>query len=383
MHRSIIILGIAMCLFVCCTGQIQAAHERAYVAGNYYLMLNNTNCGFVKSVDGGAISAEVINEPAGAEYFVKKHIGQPKYEDISIQIGFSMNKSIYDWIGQSWTASSQAKSGKVVVCDFNLMPKSEKQFFDAFITETTIPACDGSSKEPAYITLTFSPERTISTATNAAAGKSDYGKNEQEIWLPCNFQLNIDGLDCSKVNMIDSFTIKQSVITDDIGDARDFQKEPGKLEFPNLKITLPEGSAQSWVDWHDNFVIKGNNDDGHEKNGTLVFLSPNRQTELARIKFFNMGIVSLESSKYEANADQLKRVTAEIYCERMEFDTSQSGIQSSATPAETQVLPPSGKGGIRKNLQHATKPATVFYFTKRELHCRAGDYGQTVLYCEC
>ena len=51
---------------------------RRYEAGNFFFELDGVKCGFIKSVEGGGVSAEVINEPVGPNYYVKKHIGQPK-----------------------------------------------------------------------------------------------------------------------------------------------------------------------------------------------------------------------------------------------------------------------------------------------------------------
>jgi hypothetical protein len=193
--------------------------------------------------------------------------------------------------------------------------KSERQFTNALLTETTIPAMDGASREPAYITLKFAPEFIRSVK---ASGKvtADY-KMEQKIFLPSNFILKIDGLDCSKVTKIESFTVKQGVASKDIGSARDSQKEPGKLEFPNLKITMAETAAQSFIDWHETFVIKGINDESKEKKGSLTLLSPNRQKELLKIEFFNMGIFRIQPDT--TGTDQIKRVTVELYVERMTF----------------------------------------------------------------
>ena len=292
--------------------------NRSYVSGNFFFNLDGVKCGYVKSVDGGAISAEVISEAAGPSYYTKKHVGSPKYEDISLQIGFSMSRAVYQWISASWAMNYQRKNGSIVAADHKLDAKSERQFFNSLITETTIPKFDGASKEPAYLGVKLAPEYTrVVKASGKAAG--EFGKNEQKLWLPQNFRLEVDGLDCSRVNTVDSFTIKQSVTTDDIGDARDYAKEPGKIEFPNLKITLAEATADTWNTWFEDFVIKGNNDEKMEKSGRIVFLSPNRQTELAEIKFSNLGIFKLGSDKAEANADTIKRITAELYCEKMEF----------------------------------------------------------------
>ncbi|MCL5102624.1 MAG: phage tail protein [Armatimonadetes bacterium] len=326
-----ITLAVLLGLLACSIGQVRAADIRSYVSGNFFLILDNVKCGFVKSIDGGAVSAEVINEAVGPSYFTKKHIGQPKYEDFSVQVGFSMAKPIYEWIANSWTQNYARHSGGIVACDFKMQGKSESQFFNALITETTIPACDGSSKEPGYITVKLAPEYTRSAAPEDI-GDPTFGKGEQKLWLPSNFRLAIDGLDCTRVNKIDSFTVKQTVVTDDIGDARDYLKEPGKLEFPNLKITMSEVGAQSWYDWHKDFVIKGENDEGREKHGTLTFLSPNRQDELAQIEFFNLGIFRICPEKAEANSDQIRRVTAELYCERMVFKYIGKGVTSSEQP---------------------------------------------------
>jgi hypothetical protein len=292
--------------------------QRSFVAGNFLLRLDGVDAGFVKSIDGGAIHAEVINEPAGQSFFVKKHIGAPKYEDFAIQIGWWMGKGLYDWIAASWKMNYTRKNGSIVNYDVNLEARSEREFFNAVITEVQIPAMDGASKDQAYMTVKFAPEFI---RAKKASGKATMPpvKAAQEMWLASNFRLEIDGLDCTKVNAIDAFTVKQTAVRDDIGDARDFAKEPGRLEFPNLTITLAETAASTWHAWFEEFVVNGINDDGHEKNGSLMFLSPNRQSELGRVNFFNLGIFKLAPAKVDAAIEKIPRVTAELYCERMEL----------------------------------------------------------------
>lgn len=288
---------------------------RSYVSGRFALALDGSQVGVLKSVDGGGATADVIEETVGSDRFAHKHLGNVKYEDFSMQFDFGMKKGIYDWIAASWTANYSRQSGSVIAADFQGDVRSERRFFNALITETGIPACDASSKDPGYLSLSFAPERTTDVK---ASGTLAVG-TKQKLWLPSNFKLEIDGLDCSKVNKIDAFTIKQSVVSDDIGETRDYQKVPGKIEFPNLTITFAEVSAQSWIDWHKDFVINGNNGQEEEKGGRLVFLSPTLQEQLLEIKFFNLGIFKLDSEAGEPNADAPARMTAELYCERMEF----------------------------------------------------------------
>lgn len=290
---------------------------RSFAAGNFALQLDGVSCGFLKAVDGGDISADVISEPAGPSGLVKKHIGQPKYEDFELQVGFELAKLFYDWIADSWNRKFARKNGAIVGTDLNFKAVSERRFESALITETTIPALDASSKEPAHLTVKLSPELTRTAKGGGSIGKVPAVK--QKAFLPSNFRVEIDKLDCSKVSKVDAFTIKQTVSAGGVGERRDPQKRAGNLEFPNLKITLAEVSAKTWDAWFDDFVVKGNNGDANEKSGALVFLAPDRKAELGRITLHNLGIFALRRNRPGAGTDAIQRITAELYCERMEF----------------------------------------------------------------
>src|SRR4029077_17363640 len=133
-----------------------------------------------------------------------------KYEDIAVTAGFNMSEAVYDWIPASWERKFAPKGGSIIAADFNMEAKQKREFFHALITETGIPACDGSSKEPAYMTIKFAPEFTRTVKASGKVVANDTKGQKQ--WLPSNFKLEIDGLDCTRVNKIDAFTIKQSVV---------------------------------------------------------------------------------------------------------------------------------------------------------------------------
>jgi T4-like virus tail tube protein gp19 len=284
--------------------------ERPAPTGHFILDLDGVKCGFLKSIDGGAVTADVIGEPAAAIPFVKKHIGRPRYEEAVIELGLGMDKTVYDWIAASWQGKAGRKNGTVFATDFNNEARRAQEFMNALITEVTIPACDASSRDPAYLALTFAPE---STRTKKAGGKIDVqNPNAQKMWLPSNFRLEIGGLDGSRVMKVDAFTVKQSV-------PRDPHAEPARVEFPNLRITLPISATSTWETWFEDFVVKGNSSDANEKNGTLSVLAPNLSDVLATIRFFNLGIFRLAPERLRLSGEQLERWVAELYCERMEF----------------------------------------------------------------
>jgi len=188
------------------------------------------------------------------------------------------------------------------------------------------------------MTLMLEPEYTVLATPSPTTKTGEYGKNEQKMWLPSNFRLDIDGLDCSRVNKIDSFTVKRNAISVEIGNARDYVTQTSELVFPNLRITLAETTAKSWTDWFNDFVIKGNNDESKEKSGTLTLLSPNRGVELAKISFSNLGIFRIGPEKAEANASQIKRVVAELYCEKMVFEYLGKVVAETQQPPGARVV---------------------------------------------
>jgi T4-like virus tail tube protein gp19 len=290
---------------------------RTYVGGNFQLILGGVKSGFLKSVDGGGIVGEVVVENVGSSHFSKKHVGRVSYSPFTVQFGMSMAGDVYDWINASWTGRAISKDGAIVVSDLNLNAVSQREFSHALITETSIPAMDGAAKDAAYFTVTFAPEYT---RTAKASGKVSAAiKTDQKPWLLSNFRLTIDGLDCTRVSRVGSLTVRQPLATDAIGEARDFIKTAGRVEFPSLTVTMSEVSAQGWFDWFDDFVVKGNNDESREKSGSLSLLSPNLAEELMRIDFFNLGIFSIGADKAEASSDSVATVTAQLYCERMEL----------------------------------------------------------------
>lgn len=280
----------------------------------FALEFGGSSMGFLDSVDGGGVFAEVTNVMLGSDLIARKHLGPAKYEDFTIQFGFSMAPALYDWIAKSWTDGPERKNGSVIVTDNKLRSQTQRDFFNALITETTIPTMDASSKEAAALTLKFAAE-LITRKKSSGSAMAKPGKEKQ--FLSANFRLEIAGLDCTRVSRIETFTVKRDAFTVTSGGDGRPHLLPGRLEVPNLKISLSEAGAQDWLNWADDFIVKGNNGSANEKTGSLTLLAPNLKTELARVSFSNLGICSLSPEKTGANA--IRRIKAELYCEQMEF----------------------------------------------------------------
>jgi tail tube protein gp19 len=289
------------------------------VGGLSLLELDGAQTGALKSVDGGEIVAEVVVEPIGQEPFAKKHLGGVRYEELVLGLDLGTAGTVFTWIAESWNGQAKPRDGAIVETDAKLAPKARREFRHALITETTIPTLDAASKAPAQLTVKLAHEEINRKKAGGAGGQKAGARQKQ--WLASNFRLELDGLETKTVTRIDAFTVKQTIAADDVGDVRISRREPGKLEFPNLRVTFGQASLQTWADWFEDFVVKGDNGDDKEKNGAIVFLDATLKQELGRVELKNVGIFAL---RRQPSTDQVARVTAELYVESMELKWSAS-----------------------------------------------------------
>jgi hypothetical protein len=295
------------------------ATARTFTTANFVLTLNGVVCGSLISTAGGDISADVVEVPVPDSVFVQKRIGQPQYEDFTVQIDLGMAHDVYDWVAASWAGNPVRKDGSITTADAAMNAQLEHEFSQALVTETTISGLDAATlKAAGGLTVKFSPEFT---RTKKGSGKVPTGAGQkQKQWLGANFRLELDGLDCAHVRKIDSFTVTQAAVAGQTGDAREDTIKPGKLEFPNLSVTIADGpSAATWQSWFDDFVIKGDSEDSQEKNGAIVFLGADLKAELGRVVLHNVGICALRRPAREAHSESAHVLVVELYCERMEL----------------------------------------------------------------
>ena len=67
-----------------------AGTVRGVIGGTFFLELSTGGGGFVQSVAGGNITADVVDEQP-ASSFVPKHLGMPKFEEFVVKAGSGMS----------------------------------------------------------------------------------------------------------------------------------------------------------------------------------------------------------------------------------------------------------------------------------------------------
>ena len=299
-----------------------ATASRGYAAGRFALTLGGVAAGNLRSVEGGAATSDVVVERAGPDGIAAKHLGGVRFEEISVVTDLSAT-TLIDWVAASWKNGFQRKNGSIQTANFDNTIVAEREFTDALVTETTLPTLDAGSKDAGHITVKLAPESTRLTSPSgkmtASAGKAT------KSWSLSSFRFEMAGLDGSRVIKIDSFTVRQAPTNAAVGESRDSEKAPGTIQFPNLRISLATSSASTWQDWHEAFVVKGNNGADQERAGAIVYLDAATRAELGRVNLSGCGIYRLTPEAVTAGADAVQRMVAELYCERMELSVKGAG----------------------------------------------------------
>jgi len=301
------------------------ANKRPAAGGQFHMDLDGELAGWIKDVDGGHVTGEVITEKLGSDVLFRKTISNIKYEDISFKCGAAMSKKFYEWVELSFAMQASAgdkgrKGGAIIAGDYDYKEISRLTFINALVTELGMPALDAASKDAAAMTIKLTPENTKYT-TGGGQSTAKPGPAKQKLWTAANFELKIDGVEdnaCANVTKVDALTIKQKVVQHYVGKTREYQIEPTSVETPNLVITLAEAFAKPFFEWHEDFVIKGNCDDSKEKTGSLTYLPQNLSSPLFQLDFSNLGIFKITPEKVEVG-DKIRYVKVEMYCERIKF----------------------------------------------------------------
>lgn len=290
--------------------------ERAFVNDAVWAEVAGMGGFFLKSFSGAVAIAAPAIRGTTKEGYPDKSPGALTYEEAELQVGFTAPKGLWNWVG-TFAAPSKILEREVVIdwLDHSLKSTSKRQLGPTTLSKVVFPACDGSSKEPTYVTLGLIPTRAREVAgsgTSPDVPTSSAQKNR----LSANFRLTIDGIDTNGVSRIEPITIKHPA--------------SGNPDYSNLVVSMAEASSTSLRQWM-NQVLNPSGKDANasvgastERKGKLEFLSPNRQDVLLTLMFEGLGPVRLAAEKAEARTDSIRRVKAELYIEKLSIVAPES-----------------------------------------------------------
>jgi len=300
-----------------------ALTDRSYTSGRFALDIGGITVGYLKKFEGLDINAEVAVHDLGPDNVQKKHIAGPnKWTPGKASVGVGMGKGMYDWIRASFEKNYHPNHGALISADFDYKAQSRIDFEHALITAVTIPKLGGEEKGALYMDVEFETEHA---EFSRGGGEDIRGKigPAQKQWQASNFRVEIGGMPCQNVHSVDTFSWKCAVVADHIGASNRPTKCPAKVTVPNLKLEISMLDYQPWADFARKWFIDGERgEDTDEMDGRIVFLGPDRRTELGEIILDQVGLARFSQGTKEANSEKIARFQVELYVEKMTFHMS-------------------------------------------------------------
>ena len=308
-HRPLVMVAIAVIGAAAFAGASVAQDRvRPAPAGRPVLEIQGGASIPLSSCSGGNVTADVVEERSGDAAVTRKHLGNPRIEPLVMKAAAI---DVLEVMRQCLSGKAQPMDGRVT--DVSL----QREFAGAVVTELALPQLDGSANDAALVTLSLQPQQV---SIKAADAKSAAGRVEsRQKALGRNlFKLTIPGLDTSRVARIEPVVFRQPAPAPAAPRGRDGgDRQPaGPLSVGNLTILLAETAARPFFDWHQDFVVKGNNGDSQERTATLELLGADGKPAIT-LEANGVGIITVRPVSVEPG--QPGRVEVQMYVEQWQL----------------------------------------------------------------
>lgn len=308
---------------------------RPYISSRFVLELEGGKdkvIGTLQSIEGGTFKSEITDEKVGGSAFVTKYPGRPKFDDVTIQVGMAMAPQFWEWIKDSFTYNASRRSGALIALDYDNRVRWQRNFGGALIREVSFPTLDGAAKEPAYLTVKFAVEsledKPPSMEKYPAEQQHKDEWEKQRLWLPSMFTYSIDGVTPSPIETckIDGFTIKQEIIEAPAGGILENAKEPGRIDFPTLAVSILQRDAGPYMRWWDQIVRVAEHTTAQQKTGHIWFLPREsvgsgalQSRPLVTLDLYGVSLLGVGPVKHDSKQAQLQKVKLDLSVERIEL----------------------------------------------------------------
>jgi hypothetical protein len=314
---------------------------RGYSSGKFALELEGAAVGFVTSVEGGEAIGTVVVSPPGEDGIAKKQIASVGYDPITIQFGVGMGQELYDWIAEVLDRRQKPRSGAIAFLNYDFTEVRRLEWTQGLITEIVFPPAVGASKDQTLFTITIDPQ-TATFASSSGKAHTGFSAKQQKKSLSSNFAFSVTGLESAsaKIASVQGLSVTQPLVRE----ARDVaQPGLGALQVSNILVMVALASAQPWLDWVDDVLLRGQSEDDAERTATLRFLDATLKNPLFTLTLFHVGPVRAQRQKSVSGSDAVALVELELYCESVSFkagaNVTGSAIDAGSTDQPTGNQP--------------------------------------------
>ena len=234
-----------------------------------------------------------------------------------MKLDLPLAQPVQDWLKFTGSQLQTRAQGALQLQDSSGKLGFEIRFNDGLLTELRFPRCDVAERVPGRLAQTLQPERAKLLGPSRSAMPSGAGPSSPMAPWNCHqFKLDIKGLDCSRVQVLEPIVLRQDLVP--------HLREDGVIEFGigkcqcgNLVLQLPLTSAKGWFEWQAKTLGAGGID---ERDGLLILLGPDMKTVLGTLTLSGLGLLSLQPVAVASAPMGELRLRAEMYVQRLQID---------------------------------------------------------------
>lgn len=314
-----------------------------FTTGHFKLVIDGKPItAYIKSVEGGLIKAQSVEEPVGHDNIRRRHLGTREIEPISIEFGMAGSGWVLDLVDKFIVQRKHTRlNGEIVHADANMVAQYRYEFSNAVVTELSFPKLDGKSKDVALVKVKLQPQ-DIKFSLGDNRKLNPDGIEKQKQWHTSNFRVTFDnGKDARYVTSVEGMTFKLGHKPMQLPDQYRPDVVPTKVEMPKLAVTMPLLRSAGFIAWYDKAVanqLAGGTADatgavdtkggsGYETSGSIEYLDHTMTKVLYTLEMFGIGMESFSIAKSEANAEGSKMAKFDFYVTECKVKSNGSGFQ--------------------------------------------------------
>jgi len=292
-------LAITTLLLLAGTAHAAFSANRTYTVGNFAFSLGSSPPGYVRSVKGGTMVADVVAEGGTRGAFPWKRPAAPRFDPLVFEVTpADVPKPMWDWINSGAASAPATSSASLVGYNMNLTETSRRVFRNARVSEVTTCAFDGRAKDPCFFAITTQADGVTFAAPSGARAAISPQKATQS--LAANFRMTLPGLDTTKIARISPITVRYG----------------SKPEVMGFSVFVGESFADPWRKWHETSTLAGRAD---EKDGAIELLSPTLKDVVSRVRLEGVGVLSVDAAETKGN-EAAAQTEIELYAESVRFE---------------------------------------------------------------
>jgi len=272
------------------------------------LEIDGAVVGQLSRLEGGGLIADVEESLAPDGTFYTKRPIAPRVTPFEFTTSLGMDVAFWQRVGAILSHTQVPFDGAIVVTDGNFNTRQRLEFTQAVFSAASVGKLDASSL---HDDSEFNFKLDVATVVRReGSGKVAVPSNSaKKKSLASNFRFAIDGIKGSdNIFGVEAFGVTQPVERGENG-----IPILGPLETSTVTIEILQQALDDFFEWFEKLAIAGETSD--ERTGTLTGLSPNLQTVLWTVRFFNLGVFAIRPDSVRPNQTPLRSAEVSMYFE--------------------------------------------------------------------